>query len=115
MEVPQLFATFVVEENILVAHSLLKMDPKRHQPLSQRKFSLRSQMSLITKDSKRFGYLKLLDFLLYGSKNEKWFLNSGCSRHMTGDESKFVFLIRRKLGYVTFRDNGKGKILDMVL
>ena len=115
MEVPQLFATFVVKENILVAPSLLKMDPKRHQPLSQRRFRLRSQMSLITKDPKRFWYLKLLDFLLYGLEKEKWFLNSGCSRHMTGDESKFVFLTRRKLGYVTFGDNMKGKILDMVL
>ena len=30
---------------------------------------------------------------------------------MTGDESKFVFLTRRKGGYVTFRDNGKGRII----
>ncbi|KAL6331783.1 hypothetical protein AAG906_020125 [Vitis piasezkii] len=25
-----------------------------------------------------------------GSKKDKWFLDSGCSRHMTGDESKFI-------------------------
>ena len=31
-----------------------------------------------------------------GSKKGKWFLDSDCSRHMTGDESKFGFLIRRK-------------------
>ncbi|KAL6349847.1 hypothetical protein AAG906_001734 [Vitis piasezkii] len=30
-----------------------------------------------------------------GSKKDKWFLNSGCSRHMTGDESKFFFLQRK--------------------
>ena len=30
-----------------------------------------------------------------GSKKEKWFLDSGCSRHMTGDESKLAFLTRR--------------------
>ena len=30
---------------------------------------------------------------------------------MTGDELKFVFLTRRKLGYVTFRDNGKSRII----
>ena len=30
---------------------------------------------------------------------------------MTGDESKFAFLTRRKEGYVTFGDNGKGRII----
>ena len=30
---------------------------------------------------------------------------------MTGDESKFSFLTRRKEGYVTLRDNGKGRII----
>ena len=30
---------------------------------------------------------------------------------MTGDESKFAFLIRRKGGYVTFGDKGKGRII----
>ena len=38
-------------------------------------------------------------------------MDSGCSRHMTGDESKFAFLTRRKGGYVTFGDNGKGRII----
>ncbi|KAL6347269.1 hypothetical protein AAG906_013705 [Vitis piasezkii] len=36
-----------------------------------------------------------------GSKKDKWFLDSGCSRHMTGDESKFAFLTKRKGGYAT--------------
>ena len=38
-------------------------------------------------------------------------MDSGCSRHMTGDESKFAFLIKRNWGYVTFGDNVKGKII----
>ena len=38
-------------------------------------------------------------------------MDSGCSRHMTGDESKFAFLTRRKGGYVTFGDNGKGRFI----
>ena len=38
-------------------------------------------------------------------------MDSGCSRHMTGDESKFAFLTSRKGGYVTFGDNGKGRII----
>ena len=38
-------------------------------------------------------------------------MDSGCSRHITGYESKFVFLTRRKGEYVTFGDNGKGRII----
>ncbi|KAL6322042.1 hypothetical protein AAG906_003185 [Vitis piasezkii] len=33
-----------------------------------------------------------------GSKKNKWFLYSGCSRHMIEDESKFAFLTKRKGG-----------------
>ena len=38
-------------------------------------------------------------------------MDSGCSRHMTRDESKFSFLIKKNGGYVTFGDNAKGKII----
>ena len=38
-------------------------------------------------------------------------MDSGCSRHMTGDESKFSFLTKRNGGYVTFGDNIKGRII----
>ena len=38
-------------------------------------------------------------------------MDSGCSRHMTGDESKFAFLIKKNGGYVTFGDNTKGRII----
>ncbi|RVW69441.1 hypothetical protein CK203_062793 [Vitis vinifera] len=31
--------------------------------------------------------------------------------HMTGDESKFAFLTKRKRGYITFGDNAKGRII----
>ncbi|RVW49026.1 hypothetical protein CK203_080924 [Vitis vinifera] len=37
-----------------------------------------------------------IDDLDEGLKKDKWFLDSGCSRHMTGDESKFAFLTKRK-------------------
>nr|CAN62575.1 hypothetical protein VITISV_008481 [Vitis vinifera] len=52
-----------------------------------------------------------IDDLDEGSKKDKWFLDSGCSRHMTRDESKFVFLKKRNGGYVTFGDNSKGRII----
>ena len=38
-------------------------------------------------------------------------MDSGCSRHMTGDESKFAFLTKRNEGYATFGDNAKGRII----
>ncbi|RVW62830.1 putative mitochondrial protein [Vitis vinifera] len=56
-----------------------------------------------------------IDDLDEGSKEDKWFLDSGCSRHMTGDESKFAFLTKRKGGYVTFGDNAKGRIIGQGL
>ena len=43
----------------------LKMDPKRHQLLSQRRLGLKNQRSLTTKDPKRFGYLNLLEFFFF--------------------------------------------------
>ncbi|RVX22856.1 Retrovirus-related Pol polyprotein from transposon RE1 [Vitis vinifera] len=53
----------------------------------------------------------VIDDLDEGSKKDKWLLDSGCSRHMTGDESKFAFLTKRNGGYVTFGDNSKGRII----
>ena len=38
-------------------------------------------------------------------------MDSGCSRHMTEDKSKFSFLTKKNGGYVTFGDNAKGKII----
>ena len=32
-----------------------------------------------------------------GSKKDKWFLDSRCSKYMTRDKSKFVFFTRRKI------------------
>ncbi|RVW80695.1 hypothetical protein CK203_053926 [Vitis vinifera] len=52
-----------------------------------------------------------IDELDEGSKKDKWFLDSGCSRYMIGDESKFAFLTKRNGGYVTFGDNAKGRTI----
>ena len=42
-----------------------------------------------------------------------WFLDSGCSKHMTGNRDLFVDLTLKKLGYVNYGDNNKGKILGI--
>ncbi|XP_042983258.1 uncharacterized protein LOC122312662, partial [Carya illinoinensis] len=40
-------------------------------------------------------------------------LDSGCSRHMTGDKTKFFDLRSKEEGHVTFEDNSKGKIVGI--
>ena len=42
---------------------------------------------------------------------KRWYLDSGCSRHMIGDKDQFVTLKIKEGGVVTFRDNGKGHIV----
>ena len=44
-------------------------------------------------------------------KKDLWYLDSGCSRHMIGDKSKFTKLELKEKGFVTYGDNNKGRIL----
>jgi len=43
----------------------------------------------------------------------KWYMDSGCSRHMTGEKDLFVDLTPKDGGYVTFGDNAKGKVVGI--
>jgi hypothetical protein len=43
-------------------------------------------------------------------EEDEWFIDSGCSSHMTGDQSKFVSLKKRG-GNVAFGDDSSTKIL----
>ena len=43
----------------------------------------------------------------------KWYLDSGCSKHMTGDEKNFTTITHKKGGRVTFGDNNKGHIIGV--
>ena len=40
-----------------------------------------------------------------------WYLDSGCSHHMTGERAMFSSISPKDGGYVTFGDNAKGKIV----
>ena len=40
-----------------------------------------------------------------------WYLDSGCSKHMIGDKSKFMNIILKQEGHATYGDNNKGRIL----
>ena len=39
--------------------------------------------------------------------------DSGCSKHMMGDVSKFTTISPKKSGHVTYGDNNKGKIIGV--
>ena len=44
---------------------------------------------------------------------KKWFLDSGCSKHMTGNIDWFTCLTKKNGGKVTFGGNEKGKIIGI--
>ena len=43
--------------------------------------------------------------------HNRWYPDSSCSRHMTGDKTKFCLLTESEGGQVTFKENSKGKII----
>jgi hypothetical protein len=43
-------------------------------------------------------------------KMKPWYIDSGCSKHMTGDKGKFLSLSESKSGNVTFGNDAPGKI-----
>nr|XP_027186330.1 uncharacterized protein LOC113784373 [Cicer arietinum] len=51
------------------------------------------------------------EYICLASRNQSWYLDNGCSKHMTGDKSKFLSLDLKDGGFVKYGDNNKGKIL----
>jgi len=45
-----------------------------------------------------------------GESKQQWYLDSGCSKHMTGDKSKFLSISFKQEGHVTYGDNNKGRM-----
>ncbi|XP_050896005.1 uncharacterized protein LOC127102702 [Lathyrus oleraceus] len=45
------------------------------------------------------------------STKKMWYLDSGCSRHMTGDIPLFIDFVPKKKGFFTYGDNNKRAIL----
>ena len=44
------------------------------------------------------------------SIRKKWYIDNGCSKHMTGDVSKFTTISTKKSGHETYGDNNICKI-----
>jgi hypothetical protein len=62
--------------------------------------------------SRLFAHVLVFEFQV-GDLKIIWLIDSGCSRHMTGDKgwfSSLVPVVTRR--YITFRDNGRGRVLS---
>jgi hypothetical protein len=61
--------------------------------------------------SRLFTHVLAFDFQVGDLKNI-WLIDSGCSRHMTGDKgwfSSLILVVTKR--YITFWDNGRGRVL----
>jgi hypothetical protein len=59
-----------------------------------------------------FAHVLVFKFQVGDLKNI-WLIDSGCTRHMTGDKgwfSSLVLVVTRR--YITFGDNGRGRVLS---
>ena len=45
------------------------------------------------------------------NKRNQWYIDSGCSKHMTGDRNMFITLKKEKKGSVTFGNDNSAKII----
>jgi hypothetical protein len=62
--------------------------------------------------SNLFAHMLVFEFQVGDLKNI-WLIDSGCSRHMTGDKgwfSSLVSVVTKR--YITFGDNGRGRLLS---
>jgi hypothetical protein len=61
--------------------------------------------------SRLFTHVLIFEFQVGDVKNI-WLIDSGCSRHMTGDTGWYSSLVPVVIKrYITFRDNGRGHVL----
>src|ERR1044072_1667467 len=70
----------------------------------------------LTRKDPESGYLRTELFILQISltaplRHQSWYLDSGCSRHMTGERHMFQELELKPGGVVGFGGNQKGKII----
>lgn len=73
-------------------------------------------LMLLKRDPSVFGFLKLMFDLLLQARvkgDTYWYLDSGCSRNMSGDKDQFLSLVAFDGGSVTFGDNSKGTITGL--
>ena len=71
------------------------------------------RLELTRQDPRLLGYQKQIDWFwcVHGKRRDLWYLDSGCSRHMTGDHSLFTGFEKKVGPGVTFGDDNKGYTL----
>ncbi|XP_070031796.1 uncharacterized protein [Nicotiana tomentosiformis] len=75
-------------------------------------------IALTIQDPSRLGYLKISNFSFlqeHHKKNRKgkWYLDSACSRHMTGDKQLFKTVTKLDGGTITFGDKSKENVIGV--
>jgi len=89
----------------------LKIGRRQSRTISDREHKGNSRLlGLTEEDPQKYGYLSqtllMLQVCLKGSEKQKsWYLDSGCSRHMTGEMSMFLTLTMKEGGTVGFGGN----------
>jgi hypothetical protein len=82
-------------------------------PLSSKWLGTGSTLLVLTLVlSHLFAHVLVFEFQVEDLKNI-WLIDSGCSRHMTGDRGWFSSLVPEVTKrYITFGDNGRGRVLS---
>jgi len=86
-------------------HKVANFHLKNYRADPRIKLLARNASTLKKKDSEKCG-LVLLD----QKQKYPWNIDSGCSKHMTGDKDKLMSIDKRKIGNVTFGNDELGKI-----
>src|ERR1044072_3513781 len=119
-EVPNQLILMVVEDNPRRGTSPqgLNLMPRYHLSIMRLKHPKFQELlgRRLTREDPESGYLRTKLFILQISltapqKHQSWYLDNGCSRHMTGERHLFQKLELKAGGVVGFGGNQKGKII----
>nr|ABH08430.1 putative integrase [Beta vulgaris] len=110
-----------LKKELVVARNrgkIMKVPKWIEKPQTKRKEGLGFENYKKRNKTKKYVDLPSDKFCMYCGKvgvrgNNTWYLDSGCSKHMTGDKTKFLSLTTYEGGSVTFGDNKKGNIVAM--
>ncbi|KAG2669880.1 hypothetical protein I3760_14G056800 [Carya illinoinensis] len=86
---------------------------KKKNSFSTNEIDILRKESIILKDEnlelnkKKIDLENIVENFTNGKRNFEKLLDSGCSRHMTGDKTRFFDLRSKEEGHVTFRDSSK--------
>ena len=69
--------------------------------------------TLITRTLMKKGYQSILNIFQVPTFKEKWIMDSGCSKHMTGKINMLSSLQHKDGGLVTFGDNNQCKVIEV--